>query len=128
MLELLIGLVIATVAVIGWFYGNLFVCVFLTLGFVLLAAFSAMLAPAGGAVIVLLVAVIMIGVIWAPRFYRLYPPLPRVPSPRVPLPPRQPSPPLLPRMSGWFRENLVPTAYLAVMTIGLVVMAIYAHH
>jgi hypothetical protein len=30
-MEILIGLAIATVAVIGWLYGNLFVCVFLTL-------------------------------------------------------------------------------------------------
>lgn len=38
-MEILIGLAIATVAVIGWFYGNLFVCVFLTLGTLLVAGF-----------------------------------------------------------------------------------------
>lgn len=41
-MEILLGLALATVAVIGWWYGNLFVCVFLTLGALLVAGFLAL--------------------------------------------------------------------------------------
>jgi len=67
-MEVLFGLVIATLAVIGWAYGSLFACIFLTLptipvAFMLTEGFSR--AP----VVVVLWAVLL-AAIWAPRLYR----------------------------------------------------------
>ena len=75
-MEILIGLAIATVAAIGWFYGNLFVCVFLSLGTLLLGGFGVLIAsaanadaqPYGG--LILLGSVLLLMVIWLPRQYR----------------------------------------------------------
>ena len=47
-MEILIGLAVATVLVIGWVYGNVFACVFLTLGALLLAGFGTLLVGGGG--------------------------------------------------------------------------------
>jgi hypothetical protein len=72
-MEILIGLALATVAVIGWFYGNLFVCVFLTLGALLGGGFGLFLAAVGepqSGVTLFLVSLVLVGIAWAPRLYR----------------------------------------------------------
>ena len=79
MLEILIGLVIATVCVLGWFAGNLFVCVFLTLALLPLAGFGLILATlsmtySGEGALLVLGCLALLGVIWAPRLCRWHPP------------------------------------------------------
>ena len=62
-MHILIGLVVATVLVIGWACGNLFACVFLSLGALGLAlAFSSV--PAAGNIWLICFAIIF--VIWVP--------------------------------------------------------------
>ena len=80
----LIGLAGATVAVIGWFYGSLFVCVFLTLPvaavFVIAASNNGLATPDWGAGCLLALIII-----WTPRLVWLTrrdsPPLPSVAPP-----------------------------------------------
>lgn len=75
-MEILIGLAIATVAAIGWFYGNLFVCVFLSLADAIVAGIGVLGAtapnvdahPLGS--LMLLGSVVLLVVIWLPRLYR----------------------------------------------------------
>jgi hypothetical protein len=64
-MELLIGLLIATVIVLGWWLGSLFVCVFLTLADVLLATVLAASGVEGMPVFLCLVVGI---IIWVPRW------------------------------------------------------------
>ena len=47
-MKILFGLAVATVLVIGWTYGNVFACVFLTLGTIGIIGFGALLAFAHG--------------------------------------------------------------------------------
>lgn len=73
-MELLLGLAIATVAVIGWWYGNIFVCVFLTLGLVVsgligIALNTAARPEEGG--LIIFGSVLLAIVVWLPRLERL---------------------------------------------------------
>ncbi len=70
-MEILIGLAIATVLVIGWAKGNLFACVFLSLGLLLGALFSAVIMFSGqdwGAILFVICLALLAGV-WGPRYY-----------------------------------------------------------
>lgn len=67
MLELLVGLIIATVLVIGWVYGSLFACVFLTLCGVVLGALGAAVTQDGSG---FLAGGIIILLAWLPRVLR----------------------------------------------------------
>jgi hypothetical protein len=69
MIEILVGLLIATVAVLGWIAGNLFVCVFLTLP---VAALGFIAATNAGNGIWLMGCIAAILIIWAPRQLRRY--------------------------------------------------------
>lgn len=67
-MELLLGLAIATVVAIGWFYGRIFFAVFLTLPMLMMLLFitqSFSQNPGGGAVCLLIIAAI-----WAPVYIR----------------------------------------------------------
>jgi hypothetical protein len=66
-MEILIGLVIGTIAVIGWAYGNLFVCIFLSLATLFAALVMNSLSPSIG--VWSGVAVFLI-VIWTPLMVR----------------------------------------------------------
>jgi len=71
-MEILIGLAVATAAVIGWFYGSLFVCVFLTLpvvATVLIAAVPGQ--PGNGSNAMAIGCWLAVMVIWGPRWWRL---------------------------------------------------------
>jgi hypothetical protein len=66
-MHILIGLAVATVLLIGWICGNVFACVFLTVGALFVAiVFSA--APAVGTIRLMCLACIF--VIWVPFFIR----------------------------------------------------------
>jgi hypothetical protein len=68
-MEILIGLTVATLLVIGWIYGNLFVCVFLTLPLLLLFCLAAALnGPA--APYYLVGCPVLLFAIWAPFVIR----------------------------------------------------------
>jgi hypothetical protein len=67
-MELLIGLLIATVIVLGWWLGLMFVCVFLTLADVLVAVVLAASGVQGMPVFMCLVVGI---IIWVPRWIGL---------------------------------------------------------
>jgi hypothetical protein len=69
-MEILIGmltLAVATVFVMGWWHGNTFVCVFMTLASVIAFAVLMAIGAQGGPVAVTWFAVL---VIWAPHFWR----------------------------------------------------------
>lgn len=70
-MEILIGLGIATVLVIGWFFGNMFACVFLTLGTLGAVTFCFLFGQqvAAGAI---LAGIVALCVVWAPRTIRLH--------------------------------------------------------
>jgi hypothetical protein len=65
-MAILFGLVIAALAVIGWCYGNLFVCVFLTLPLLIASGACASDHQTFGAVAFLS----MILAVWLPRWIR----------------------------------------------------------
>jgi hypothetical protein len=67
-MELLIGLLIATVIVLGWWAGALFLCVFLTLADVMVAAVLAASGVEGMPVFICLVVGVLI---WVPRWIAL---------------------------------------------------------
>lgn len=78
-MEILFGLAIATVLAIGWFYGNLFVCVFLTLGSLCGSSLGILLVAtathrdstdATFGWWLILATVVALGIAWAPRRYR----------------------------------------------------------
>lgn len=70
-MAILIGLAVATVLVIGCYYGNIFVCVFLTLSVWVIALVGASDAPNGGAGLAwIAVGAILTCGIWAPCGYR----------------------------------------------------------
>ena len=71
-MEILIGLAIASVLVLGWFYGNLLACIFLTLGSLCIGGFGLILAdnhhPEAGAWITM-ASLALLCITWAPRYY-----------------------------------------------------------
>ena len=69
-MHILIGLVVATVLVIGWACGNLFACVFLSLPVGALGLYSMLFINTGaGLAGVLACAAVLCG-IWGPRYYQ----------------------------------------------------------
>jgi hypothetical protein len=74
-MELLIGFAVATVLVLGWFAGNLFCCVMLTLAIgwlpLIVAAGVLMGSKVDQPTLQLAVgAAVLLPIIWAPRWYR----------------------------------------------------------
>jgi hypothetical protein len=67
---ILIGLAVATLLVIGWGAGNLFVCVFLSLPVGLAAAVYGITSVDGSRTGPVLVCLALIGLIWVPRIIR----------------------------------------------------------
>jgi hypothetical protein len=115
MFEALALLAVATVCVLGWFGGSLFVCVFLSLGVGLVSS------ALGSATVPILLA------IWAPRLIRLY--VLWVRSPHQPLPP--------PLQSTWpttihpyevVQAPRIVKANVAAIAIGVVVFAVVFGH
>jgi uncharacterized membrane protein len=76
-MEILIGLAIATVAVVGICAGNLFACVFASLGLLLIDGIAVVFTLAGASEIgpiVIVLSLAVLAIIWAPRLYRQHPP------------------------------------------------------
>lgn len=69
-MEILIGLAIAAMLVLGWFAGNGFVCVFLTLPVALVGLYSLLSVNTAAGALALFASVAVICVIWAPFYYR----------------------------------------------------------
>ena len=73
-LHLLIGLTVATLLIIGCFYGNLFACVFLSIvpgGAVLILCLQQLPGGSPSNPAWALVCAGLLACIWAPRYYRL---------------------------------------------------------
>ena len=68
-MHILFGLAVATVLVIGWFAGNLFVCVFLSLPLGAIAAVFLLQTPSNG--LWALVFAALVAGVWMPRYLRI---------------------------------------------------------
>lgn len=73
-MELLLGLVIASVVIVVWLAGALIAAVFLTLCTALLTAVGIAFVGGAGAPIVVMLAAVLLIIVWAPQLYRRHPP------------------------------------------------------
>ena len=109
MLHALVGLTVATILIIGWGYGNLFACVFLTIPITLGLLVFAVKTPAapGWA----LTCMVLLAVIWLPRRMRL-----RAAAYPVYLPPPPRYPPLKIVMAGELAPFMKSLAAVLIIT------------